>query len=127
MLYFTYITIVYHVPSGLIAYLILFAVVVGGGLHTRSTVILRDYTVPGIYMRQIDNVPWLVAFVGSTTSRASYNLTVSMETLLNGADRLSYECSGDISAGARLLAQTTRYEVTTSALNETLQNFLSNI
>ncbi len=73
MLYFTYITIVYHVPSGLIAYLTLFVVVVGGDLHTRSTVILRDYTMPGIYMRQIDNVPWLVAFVGFTTSRYERN------------------------------------------------------
>ena len=106
-------------------YLVILATVGALGVGPKARVIIIDSTFPlGIY-GTVDNVPYSVAFVASTTSKVSHALTRRMEALLSTPNNLTYQSHGMI-VGASLMAQAARWRAVTPSIQTNLVNFMEN-
>lgn len=106
-------------------YLVILATLGALGTGPKARVIIIDSTFPlGIY-GSVDNVPYSVAFVASSTSKVSHALTRRMEALLSTPNNLTYQKYGMV-VGASLLAQAARWRAVTPTIQTNLVNFMEN-
>ncbi|MFN9001678.1 MAG: conjugal transfer protein TraG N-terminal domain-containing protein, partial [Holosporales bacterium] len=74
-------------------------------------------------VRTVDNVPWIVGFLGSTTTSMSFSLTEMLETLFQIPDETKFHKSG-MALYATLLAESTQISIKDPLLKRNMDDFI---
>ncbi len=94
-------------------------------LFPKATVHITDKTNPVLQGAKVDNVPFVVAYVASTSSNAGYHLSKLFETVFSLPDDLKYSENGML-FGVNLFQAISQARISDSKLSSSIDNFSRN-
>lgn len=92
-------------------------------LTPKTTLHITDKTNPALQGATVDNVPFVLAYVASTSSQVGYSLTKQFETVYSLPDDLKYQNNGMI-FGVNLLETMTAATIYNSAFSASMDSFI---
>lgn len=94
-------------------------------LFPKTTVHVTDKTNPALIGAKIDNVPFVIAYTSSTSSRVGYSLTQLFEAVFSLPDDLQYSENGMI-FGVNLMQAMMQARISDSNLSTSIDSFSKN-
>ena len=94
-------------------------------LTPKTTLHITDKTNPALQGATVDNVPFVIAYVASTSSQIGYSLTKQFEAVYSLPDDLKYQKNGMI-FGVNLLETMTTATIYNSTFSASMDSFIRN-
>ena len=94
-------------------------------LYPKASIHITDKTNNALQGAQVDNVPFVIAYVASTSSQIGYSLTKLFESAYSLPDDLQYSQNGMI-FGVNLFSAMTQAQITNSKLAASVDSFSQN-
>lgn len=94
-------------------------------LYPKASVHVTDKTNPVLQGAQIDNVPFVVAYIASASSQIGYSLTQQFESVYSLPDDLQYTQNGMI-FGANLMSAMSQARIGNANLSSSIDSFSQN-
>jgi conjugal transfer mating pair stabilization protein TraG len=94
-------------------------------LYPKASVHVTDKTNPALQGAQIDNVPFVVAYIASASSQIGYSLTKQFELVYSVPDDLQYTQNGMI-FGVNLMSAMSQARIGNANLSSSIDSFSQN-
>jgi conjugal transfer mating pair stabilization protein TraG len=94
-------------------------------LYPKTSLHVTDKTNPVLQGAQIDNVPFVVAYIASASSQIGYSLTKQFESVYSLPDDLQYTQNGMI-FGANLMSAMSQARIGNANLSSSIDSFSQN-